>query len=196
MLLDPDPHSQHRNGSRTARSMQIRMHNTAQVIHFFLKVLKWDLSLSVWRPLLLLLGPGHVYLAAGGAFQGPHCLTAPSYTTDMLAIYAPMPPSCLLVEGDTWDRCLYTGMFMNWSVPLCTLQFPVWYGPVHNVFDACKSITRANGRGVGPWKSRLFWDLWNGIEPGFQGPNPLLLGQVMNLPAWEALCTGAAWLRQ
>ncbi len=27
------------------------------------------------------------------------------------------------------------------------------------------SVTRASGRGVGPWKLRLYWDLWNGIKP-------------------------------
>jgi hypothetical protein len=30
---------------------------------------------------------------------------------------------------------------------LCTCDL---YGPVHNVFDACRSITRASGRGLGP----------------------------------------------
>jgi hypothetical protein len=30
------------------------------------------------------------------------------------------------------------------------------YGPVRNAIDAGKSITRASGRGVGPWKSRFF----------------------------------------
>jgi hypothetical protein len=31
---------------------------------------------------------------------------------------------------------------------LCTYDL---YCPVHNVLDACISITRGNGRGVGPW---------------------------------------------
>jgi hypothetical protein len=33
------------------------------------------------------------------------------------------------------------------------------YGLVRNVYDACRSITRARGKGFGPWKSRLFWTL-------------------------------------
>jgi hypothetical protein len=45
---------------------------------------------------------------------------------------------------------------------ICTFDL---YGPVCNVFDACRSITRASGRGVWTWKLRLFWALLNGIEP-------------------------------
>jgi hypothetical protein len=33
------------------------------------------------------------------------------------------------------------------------------YYHLHHAFDADKSITKASGRGVGPWKSRLFWAL-------------------------------------
>ena len=112
----------------------------------------------------------------------------------------------------------------NWILPkeisyLCTDDL---YRPKHNVFDACRSIPRASGRGLGPesvaklppfgpiegqkwfdqifcqwesqknrfefisfgkiqflptciwnlpfmsyrlWKTRIFWALWNGIEP-------------------------------
>ncbi len=41
------------------------------------------------------------------------------------------------------------------------------YSPVHNVLDACISITWASRKweGVGSWNSRVFWALWNGIEP-------------------------------
>jgi hypothetical protein len=39
------------------------------------------------------------------------------------------------------------------------------YGPECNAFEAAKSITRASGRGLGTWKSRLFWALCNGFEP-------------------------------
>jgi hypothetical protein len=30
------------------------------------------------------------------------------------------------------------------------------YGPVHNVFDACRSIARASGRGLGPGNRDFF----------------------------------------
>ncbi len=33
------------------------------------------------------------------------------------------------------------------------------YGPVRNVFDACRYIMWKSGKGVGPWKSRVFWAL-------------------------------------
>jgi hypothetical protein len=36
---------------------------------------------------------------------------------------------------------------------LCTYAL---YGPVRNVFDACRSITTASGRGLGPGKRELF----------------------------------------
>jgi hypothetical protein len=36
---------------------------------------------------------------------------------------------------------------------LCTYDL---YGPVRNVFDACRSITRGCGRGLGPRKPRVF----------------------------------------
>jgi hypothetical protein len=51
---------------------------------------------------------------------------------------------------------------------LCTYDL---YGPVRNVFDACRYITRASGR-VGPWKSRVFWSLSNGIEISRAQPPP------------------------
>jgi hypothetical protein len=35
---------------------------------------------------------------------------------------------------------------------LCTYDS---YGPVRNVFDACRSITRASGRGLGPGKMKI-----------------------------------------
>jgi hypothetical protein len=31
MLLDPDPHSQYGSGSRTAKSLRIRIHNTGKI---------------------------------------------------------------------------------------------------------------------------------------------------------------------
>jgi hypothetical protein len=36
---------------------------------------------------------------------------------------------------------------MKWIDYLCTYDL---YSPVHNVLDACMSITRASGRGLGP----------------------------------------------
>ncbi len=59
------------------------------------------------------------------------------------------------------------------------------------------------GEVVGPWNSRDFWALWNGIEPigechFFGGPKnsriprptPLPLLQVMEMQASKSLCTG------
>ena len=45
---------------------------------------------------------------------------------------------------------------------LCTYDL---YSPVHNVLDACISITWGKWEGVGPWNSRVFWALENGNEP-------------------------------
>ncbi len=39
------------------------------------------------------------------------------------------------------------------------------YGSVCVAFDAGSIHWRGKWKGVGPWKSRLFWALWNGIEP-------------------------------
>ncbi len=56
------------------------------------------------------------------------------------------------------------------------------YGPIHNAFDAGKSITRASGKGFGlPFGAQKL---------RFSGPNPLPLAQVMDLPASKALLTG------
>jgi hypothetical protein len=48
---------------------------------------------------------------------------------------------------------------------ILTIYGPDLYGPVRNAFDEGKSITGASWRGLGRWKSRLFWALWNGMEP-------------------------------
>ncbi len=45
---------------------------------------------------------------------------------------------------------------------LCTYDL---YCPVHNALDACISITRGSGRGLGPGILGFFGALWNGIEP-------------------------------
>ncbi len=45
---------------------------------------------------------------------------------------------------------------------LCTYDL---YGPVRNAFDAGSILYEGKWEGGGPWKSRLFWVLWNGIEP-------------------------------
>ncbi len=42
------------------------------------------------------------------------------------------------------------------------------YGPICVVFNAWRSIMRANRRGVWPWKSRLFWALK--LQPAKQAP--------------------------
>ncbi len=37
---------------------------------------------------------------------------------------------------------------------------------MHDVLDACIGIHyERKWEGVGPWNSRVFWALWNGIEP-------------------------------
>jgi hypothetical protein len=50
----------------------------------------------------------------------------------------------------------------TWNNYLSTYDL---YSPMLNVLDACISITRVSGKGVGPWKSRVFWALGNGNEP-------------------------------
>ncbi len=45
---------------------------------------------------------------------------------------------------------------------LCTYDL---YGPVRNAFDAGSIYYEGKWKGVGPWKSRVFWALWNFIEP-------------------------------
>ncbi len=57
---------------------------------------------------------------------------------------------------------VYLTRFWTYNNYLCTYDL---YGPIRNVFDACRSITRASGRELGPWNPRLFWALWNGIKP-------------------------------
>jgi len=37
---------------------------------------------------------------------------------------------------------------------LCTYEL---YGPMHNAFDAGSIHYKGKWKGVGPWKSRLFW---------------------------------------
>ncbi len=41
--------------------------------------------------------------------------------------------------------------------------YALWFirGPVHNAFDASSIHYEGKWEGVGPWKSRLFWALWN-----------------------------------
>ncbi len=45
---------------------------------------------------------------------------------------------------------------------LCTYNLS---GPVRNAFDAGSILYEGKWEGVGHWKSRVFWALWNGIEP-------------------------------
>ncbi len=78
-------------------------------------------------------------------------------------------PEKRVVES-AWYRCSY----------LCTYDL---YDPVRNVFDACKSITRASGSA---WALEIetFWALWNGIEPLGEchlGPKKSVVGQYTAL---------------
>jgi hypothetical protein len=50
-----------------------------------------------------------------------------------------------LQEGNIEEKNI--GYVVFTSSCLCTSDL---YGPVSNVFDACRSITRASGRGLGP----------------------------------------------
>ncbi len=50
-------------------------------------------------------------------------------------------------------RCTDTEIVMFTINYLCTYDL---YSPVHNVLDACMSITRANGRGLGPGIREFF----------------------------------------
>ncbi len=69
-------------------------------------------------------------------------------------LYAPAPP-----PPSVWP----------WNLPSALLcikpPMHLWFiQPVQNVLDACISITKANGRGLGPG-IRVFRTLWNGIQP-------------------------------
>jgi len=61
------------------------------------------------------------------------------------------------------------------------------YSPVHNVLDACISITRGIGMALAYWL--------DAISQGpkilrIPGPNPLLLPLVMDMHTSKSLCTG------
>ncbi len=78
---------------------------------------------------------------------------------------------------------------------LCTYDL---YSPV---LDACISIIRASGRGLGPgirefsgpcemassWKASAIWGPKNSRIPG---PNPIPLALLMDMHASKTLCTG------
>ena len=53
-------------------------------------------------------------------------------------------------------------MYSVWNFNLCTFDL---YGPMCNAFYAGSIHYKGKWEGVGPWKSRVFWVLWNGIEP-------------------------------
>jgi hypothetical protein len=60
---------------------------------------------------------------------------------------------------------------------LCTYDF---YSPVRNAFDAGSIHYDVKWKGVGPWKSRLFWTLWNSIQPIGEyhlGPKKVKIGR-------------------
>jgi hypothetical protein len=47
----------------------------------------------------------------------------------------------------------------TWPCNLCITVIAIYalmYSPVHNVLDACISITRASGRGLGPGNQEFF----------------------------------------
>jgi hypothetical protein len=53
----------------------------------------------------------------------------------------------------TADCVYYVGLY-SWEITiLCTYDL---YSPVHNVLDACISITRGSGRGLGPGIQEFF----------------------------------------
>ncbi len=72
---------------------------------------------------------------------------------------------------------------------------------MHNVLDACISITRVSGRGLGPGILEFFGPcemalsrkasaIWGPKNSRIPGPNPLALPQVMNMHASKTFCTG------
>jgi hypothetical protein len=85
---------------------------------------------------------------------------------------------------------------MYWSVPLCTLEFPVdfWMGGGgegegkqcgYVTFDASSINYLGKWEGVGPWKSRLFWAL-NGTRLTarchFTGPKKVSISMAQPPP--------------
>jgi hypothetical protein len=75
------------------------------------------------------------------------------------------------------------------------------YSPVHNVLDACITITLASGRGLDPGNLKLFGPqmaLPYQLDAILQGPknsrfletNPLPLALVMDMLAFKTLFTG------
>ncbi len=79
----------------------------------------------------------------------------------------PALKSCLSPERpcDCWHppwTMVNNNIGMKDNSYLCTYDL---YGPVRNVFDTRRYITKASGRGLGPGNREFFWALWNGIEP-------------------------------
>jgi hypothetical protein len=68
--------------------------------------------------------------------------------------------------SDRWKKGMLN---LTSAVPTSVSDNYLWTydlsGPIHNAFDAGKSIMKASGRGVGPLEIKTFWALWNGIEP-------------------------------
>ncbi len=78
---------------------------------------------------------------------------------------------------------------------LCTYDL---YSPVHIGLDACISITRTSGRGLGPENWKFFGPckitssrraIWGPKISRFPGPNPFPLAQIMDMHASKTLCT-------
>ncbi len=61
---------------------------------------------------------------------------------------APPPPTVWALKPPTCQLCTYD-----------------LYVSVRNAFDAGSFYYLGKWEGVGPWKLRIFWALWNGIEP-------------------------------
>jgi hypothetical protein len=69
----------------------------------------------------------------------------------------------------------------SWVLPGSILYGIAIYAPViytapylRNVFDACRSITRASGRGLGPRNLDFFGSKWHSLcSLPFQGPKSL-----------------------
>jgi hypothetical protein len=69
--------------------------------------------------------------------------------------------SCQTPFNSSTDQNLFT-----FNMPIIALYTPRFYS-TPCVFDVGLGSINYSGKweGVGPWKSRLFWALWNSIEP-------------------------------
>ncbi len=100
-------------------------------------------------------------------------LSGPSRVIKFLYSPAPPPPTVWALKPPLWASCAENH--------LCTYDL---YSPVHNVLDACISITWGSGRGLGPGILEFFGPQMalsyrlDAISQGpknsrIPGPNPL-----------------------